>query len=353
MPSGNVSLYLDIYQGGNRTYEYLHLYLVPSRTREDKEKNRQTMMLAEAIRAKRIVEVMNGEYGFKRRTAMPLFAYFERIKDTRHGSTRRRYNAVLSLVKGYERRTSMMVADITPAWYNGLLRYMGGQGLAPNTMAVYVATVRCIINQAHRESYLQNNSILQIKGTGYEDTNRIYLTVDEVQRLVATPCDNDVTKRAFLFGCLTGLRHCDIRALTWGDVTEQDGYTRIIYRQSKTRGQEYLDINPQAAALMGVRGRDDVPVFPLMSWSSMSRHITDWRTRAGITKRVTFHSSRHTFAVMMLGIGTDIYTVSKLLGHRELSTTQVYAHVIDKAKREAVDSIPEILKTEKNAINRV
>lgn len=347
MPSGNVSLYIDIYVKGVRTYEYLHLYLVPEHNRKDKENNRQTMMLAEAICAKRLVEVRNGQYGFQQRAAVPLFAYMERIADTRHGSTRRRYNAVLQMVKGYERRTSMMVADITPAWYNGLMRYMEAQGLAPNTLAVYVATIRFIINQAHREGLFQSNPIAGIKGSGYEETNRIYLTVDEVQRLVATPCDNDVTKRAFLFGCLTGMRHIDIRALTWGDVTEQDGYTRIIYRQSKTRGQEYLDINAQAAALMGVRGRDDVPVFPLMSWSSMSRHITDWRTRAEITKRVTFHASRHTFAVMMLGIGTDIYTVSKLLGHRELSTTQVYAHVIDKAKREAVDSIPNLLQTEK------
>jgi site-specific recombinase XerD len=70
--------------------------------------------------------------------------------------------------------------------------------------------------------------------------------------------------------------------------------------------------------------------------------LFDWAKRAKINKHVTFHCSRHTFAVMMLGV-TDIYTVSKLLGHRELSTTQVYAHVIDKAKREAIDNIPDVI----------
>jgi site-specific recombinase XerD len=79
-----------------------------------------------------------------------------------------------------------------------------------------------------------------------------------------------------------------------------------------------------------------------MHWSSVRKHLFEWATAAGINKHVTFHSSRHTFAVMMLGV-TDIYTVSKLLGHRELSTTQVYAHVIDKAKREAVDNMPQLL----------
>jgi site-specific recombinase XerD len=93
---------------------------------------------------------------------------------------------------------------------------------------------------------------------------------------------------------------------------------------------------------MGSRGSDNDAVFPLMSWHAVRQHLKAWVKRTKISKHVTFHTSRHTFAVMMLGV-TDIYTVSKLLGHRELSTTQVYAHVIDKAKREAVDRIPDIL----------
>jgi site-specific recombinase XerD len=95
---------------------------------------------------------------------------------------------------------------------------------------------------------------------------------------------------------------------------------------------------------MGERGSDNEPVFPLMSWHAVRQQLLAWAKRAKITKHVTFHASRHTFAVMMLSV-TDIYTVSKLLGHRELSTTQVYAKVLDKAKREAVDNIPDLLKT--------
>jgi integrase len=236
----------------------------------------------------------------------------------------------------------MMLADITPAWFSSLLAYLNKQGFAPNTLAVYVATMRYIVNQAYREGLLPANPIANIKGIGYEETNRTYLTADEVRRLADTPCDNDVTKRAFLFGCLTGIRNCDIRSLTWADVHEQDGYTRIIFRQAKTHGQEYLDISAQASSLMGSRGRDNEPVFPLMSWHAVRQHLKAWAKRAKISKHVTFHTSRHTFAVMMLQV-TDIYTVSKLLGHRELSTTQVYAKVLDKAKRDAVDNMPQLL----------
>lgn len=344
MPSGNVSLYLSIYQQGVRTYEYLHLYLIPERSRKDKEQNRQTLQLAEAIRAKRLVEVRNGAYGFHERSEDLLLDYIRHIASTKTGSTRRRYNAMLAIVKSYERRRSMLVADITTAWFNGFSAYLDTQGLATNTRAVYVSTMRYCINEAYREGLLAANPIVGVRGAGYEETNRTYLTIDEVRKLAETPCDNDVTKRAFLFGCLTGLRHCDIRALTWGDVTQLGEFTRVIYKQTKTHGQEYLDISEQAATLMGERCGNDAPVFPLMHWSSVRKHLFSWVAAAGINKHVTFHASRHTFAVMMLELNTDIYTVSKLLGHRDVSTTQVYAHVLDKAKRDAVAKIPSVLK---------
>lgn len=343
MPSGNISLYLDIYHKGVRSYEYLHLYLSPDK--KDKEKNRETMMLAEAICAKRLVEVRNGQYGFKTTQAVSLRDYVQRIIETKNSSTKRRYDALDNILKGYC-RPSMMLTDITPAWFTGFLTHLGKQAYARNTLAVYVATMRYIVNQAHREGLLQTNPIANIKGVGYEETNRTYLTIEEVRKLAKTPCDNEVTKRAFLFGCLTGMRNSDIRAITWDDVHEQDGYTRIIFRQRKTHGQEYLDISAQAASLMGARGKDNEVVFTLMSWHAVRQQLLAWAKRAGIAKHVTFHASRHTFAVMMLGV-TDIYTVSKLLGHRELSTTQVYAKVLDKAKREAVDNIPNLLNTEK------
>jgi site-specific recombinase XerD len=64
--------------------------------------------------------------------------------------------------------------------------------------------------------------------------------------------------------------------------------------------------------------------------------------RAGITKKISFHNARHTFATLSLSCGVDIYTVSKLLGHKRLETTEIYARVIDERKRQAVELLPRL-----------
>ena len=132
---------------------------------------------------------------------------------------------------------------------------------------------------------------------------------------------------------------------TWGEVSTLAGRTRLIYRQKKTRSQEYLDITAQAAELLGERGDagpDDLVFDSIYHPQRTIDILRGWAAMAGIDKNITFHSGRHTFAVMMLTLGTDIYTVSKLLGHRSLQTTQIYAKIVDAKKQEAVDNIPQI-----------
>ena len=174
---------------------------------------------------------------------------------------------------------------------------------------------------------------------------REYLTIEELKRLASTECLYPEVGRAFLFSCLTGLRRSDIVKLTWGEVSTLAGRTRLIYRQKKTRSQEYLDITAQAAELLGERGDagpDDLVFDSIYHPQRTIDILRGWAAMAGIDKNITFHSGRHTFAVMMLTLGTDIYTVSKLLGHRSLQTTQIYAKIVDAKKQEAVDNIPQI-----------
>ena len=154
-----------------------------------------------------------------------------------------------------------------------------------------------------------------------------------------TPCD-DILKRAALFSALTGMRHSDIQKLKWSEVEEYNGGYRLNFTQQKTKGVEYMPISPQAYKLCGERKNDgELLVFaglPDPSW--ISKPLERWVKASGITKHITFHCFRHTYATLQLANGTDIYTVSKMLGHTNVKTTQIYAKVIDKKKDEATEA---------------
>lgn len=365
-PTGLYSLYLDIYLNGKRSYEYLKLYLVPETSKEDKRKNQETLKLAEAVRAKRLVDLQNSEYGFKSpfKEDSSFYEYYvamckERFKDDSMGNWGNWNSCLKHLLKYEPRLKQLKWRDIDKEFVQGFKDYLEHDAcawsedsrervkdrpLARNSKVSYFNKLRACCNKAYDERIIAHNPIRGIEGFKAEEGKRMYLTIDEVKLLAKTECHFPSVKRAFLFSCLTGLRWSDIVRLKWKDVYTQGDFTRIIFNQKKTHGLEYLDLTPEAVELMGKRGNPDDNVFEYFhSPHTANTTLRDWCMRAGINKHISFHSGRHTFAVMMLDLGTDIYTVSKLLGHREISTTQIYAKVLDKNKQAAVAKIPSIL----------
>lgn len=367
--TGLKSLYLDIYTNGSRSYEFLKMYLVPEKNRADKEKNKQTLLLAEAIKAKRIVELRNGLYGFANDSPSNIrfYDYYRSLCEKRLGAESRgnwgNWYSCLHHLKKYDKRENLTLKDITTEWVQGFRDYLENKAIAwendkrkrvkdkplsRNSKVSYFNKLRACLNQAFEEQLIRKNPIRGVEGFKAEEATRMYLTLEEVKKLAQTPCDYPNVKNAFLFSCLTGLRRSDILRLRWSDVYQQGEFTRIIFKQKKTSGQEYLDISAQAVELMGDKGDAEDYIFgDIYSPSITNNIIKVWVAKAGITKEITFHCARHTFATMMLDLGTDIYTVSKLLGHRELSTTQIYAKVLDKSKQAAVSSIPSIFEDSK------
>lgn len=356
LPSGKKSLFLDVTSGGKRYRENLKLFLVPERNRDDKSKNRETMRLAEVVRAQRLVEVQNREFGFKPRAirAVKFKPYFLALAKKRKKSSV--WMSCLSHIGAYCDADKLCFGDINKRWIEGFVTYLSAtdnrsatnsqRGLKSGTQYLYYAILRACLRQAIKDGIIVNNPLVGIVPPRPGDSSRQFLTMEELKKLAGTPCAHKPLKDAFLFSCLTGLRYSDIKKLTWGEVQKMDGYTRLVFKQKKTGGLEYLDIAPQAESLMGRRGNPADRVFAdfALSATSVCYTISQWVSRAGIVKHITFHSARHTFAVMMLDLDVDIYTVSKLLGHRELSTTQIYAKVLDKNKQKAVSSIPQILE---------
>jgi integrase len=132
--------------------------------------------------------------------------------------------------------------------------------------------------------------------------------------------------------------------MTWSEVRDEEkDVSRVNFRQQKTDGVEYLYISQQARDLLGERKDPNDRVFVGLKYSAVyNNEIVRWCNRAGISKHITFHSARHTNAVLLLENGADLYTVSKRLGHREIRTTAIYAKIKDEKMKEASNLIPEI-----------
>ena len=366
LANGSRSLYLDVYRNGKRQREFLKLYLIEATNAAEKEQNRQTLATAQAIRAKRQIELQNGEYSFTKqfREDTPFLSYYRKMMEERNKNpeTKGNYGNWKSCLRYLEiycdEKTTFR--DVTPEFVQGFKDYLEAaekddykvaagnikrnfEKLSTNTKLSYFNKIRACINQAYDERIIPVNPLRGIQGFKEAEVKRNYLTLEEVKKLAVTPCSIPLLKRTFLFSCLTGMRKSDIEKLTWEEVVKFGDYTRIEFKQKKTGGQEYLDIPAQAEKYLGERKAPTDKVFSGFSYGAwITTQLRKWCLTAGVTKEITFHCARHTFAVLMLDLGTDIYTVSKLLGHKDIATTQIYAKILDKNKQKAVSLIPDL-----------
>ncbi|AZB27425.1 site-specific integrase [Chryseobacterium bernardetii] len=212
--------------------------------------------------------------------------------------------------------------------------------ISQNTASTYFSVFKAALKEAFIDGYFTSDISAKVKSIPHEESRREYLTLEELNTLVETPCELDVLKRAALFSALTGLRHSDIQKLTWDEISIENEQAKINFTQKKTKGVEYMPISKQALQLCGEVGLPTDLIFKnLTNPAWISRPLKKWIESAGITKKITFHNFRHTFATLQLSSGTDIYTVSKMLGHTNVKTTQVYAKVVDEKKNKASQAI--------------
>ena len=375
LSNGNQSIYLDYYTGdvirkenyvgGKRKYEFLKLYLIPERTREDKAKNEATLALAKAIQSKRIVEVQNDAHGFQNtnKSRVNLLDYLENIgKQSAEQGSRNYARTVLNTVRALKlfRGDYIAFRDVDKEFLSEFTDYLrqmpkaskygvlktGGR-LSNNSVVSYYGTLRTAINRAYKEGIITVNPTKEFDFASkvrQEPSRREYLTLDELKTLINTECRHEIVKRAFLFSCLCGLRVSDIRKLKWCDLQRSGGRVRIEITMQKTKEPLYLPISDEALKWLPERGEanDSDYIFPLTHEGTVNDTLQHWAKVAGITKHISFHVARHTHATMMLTLGADLYTVSKLLGHKNIATTQIYAKIVDKKKEEAIGLIPNL-----------
>ncbi|MFZ4740350.1 MAG: phage integrase SAM-like domain-containing protein [Bacteroidales bacterium] len=351
-----ISLYLDYYHQGKRQYEYLQLYLSPEPEKgklkkEEKEENRKILSLAEAIRSKRHLELQNGIYGFQDQGKMKgsFVRYFEYLAEKRKDSEGNyaNWDSTLKHLKKFV-KFDVTFAQINKRWLEDLKEYLQNEARTPakkalsqNSASSYYNKVRAALREAYKEGIIQRNPADETEGIKQLETEREFLTLDELQAIVKHECEIPILKRAFLFSVLTGLRWSDIYKLRWSEIQHSNEIGNYIrFTQKKTKGAETLPISEQAVDLLGERTAANDRIFAGLIYSAWHNiKLQQWVTKAGISKTISFHCARHTYATLQLTLGTDIYTVSKMLGHKDLKTTQIYAKIIDARKQEAANKI--------------
>ena len=350
-PSGKVSLYLDFYPaiknprtGVESRREYEGIYIMKSpRTAQERRINATKLKQAEAIRAQRELSLINEQYGFidKSKAKMDAVEYFYSLMLTKGPKWLGAYDHFNKFVHG-----KCAFKDLNVELCNGFREYLltakrlnsKKLQISQNSASGYWSTFRAFLASAYKEGYLKENINDNLDKIELKETRREYLTMDELRRLYNTPCEFPVLREASLFSCLTGLRISDILALTWNDVRDfPDGGKCIRICTEKTDTEATIPISEEALALCGPPSSG--LVFKGLTRNMVNTYLKPWLKQAGITKYITFHCFRHTYATQLIAGGADIYTVSKMLTHKNVSTTQIYADLIDKKKREAAEVI--------------
>lgn len=366
LSDGNKSIYLDIYREGKRSYEFLKLYLVPEKSPIAKVQNEQVMASANAIKSQRIIELSNNAAGIKvdaTKTKILLCDWLQICKEQKRkkftAGTVASTQALIKNLAEYGDRIPMR--NIDKDYCIGFIEFLRnyrvklksdpktgeerpGKPLSAFTINARFELLTAVLNAAVREGIMAVNPISKIEKTEKTrrpESTRTFLTIDEVKKLIETPAERDDIKRAFLFSCFCGLRWSDVKQLTWADIEENNGryYANIIMQ--KTKEPLYLPLGQQALSFLPEHKNGDnmhTPIFNDIRFNSVTnKHLKKWCESAAINKTVTFHVARHTFATTSLTLGADLYTTSKLLGHTNISITQVYAKIVNEKKNEAVD----------------
>jgi integrase len=334
--------YLDIHVNGKRTWESLRLSVST-----DKKQNKEIMRLAEICRSKREAQIMSGEWGLldpvegKR----SLYGYMEELGKKR--DKKDMVNKCLKYLKEYQ-GGNIAIGQVTEKWIEDFQTYLLREtGLSKTTASRYSSAIRFTLRKAARDRIIPRNPAEGVKAIPIPESDKVFLTSGEIQRLANTDMGGSLgteIKRAFLFGCFTGLRISDLKSLTWGDIIREP--LQIAKRQEKTDRKVFIPLHHTAWGIIndGALHNYQEIIFPELTKTrtNTNQYLTAWAERAGLDKRIGWHTARHTFAVLSLESGAEIYTVSKLLGHTNLKTTQVYAKATDKMKREAVNGLPGI-----------
>ncbi|MBB6271904.1 integrase [Pedobacter cryoconitis] len=359
LKNGKVSLYLDFYPAirhpdtkklTRREFLKIYLYQEP-KTELERNHNKEMLKLGQHVCAKRLIEVQNNRFGFlsEARKDGKVLDFFKKEACKKKGSNYWGWEMAYRYFEDYA-GANFRFRDLSEEFCEEYRDYLLSgpavgrheRSIKINTAVSYFAKFRSLLKTMFRSKakLIDENLYEIVKPIKEQEVNREFLMLEEFHQLIQTPCDDQLLRRTCIFAVLTGLRFSDHKALRWGQVKGFTGNYYLQFNQEKTDGAETMPISDEAYAQLGLRGDPESFVFRGLRYSRLKPFLRKWISDAGIQKdNFSFHCLRHTFATLQLSLGTDLFTLMKLLGHRSIKSTQRYLHLIDQMKKDAVNRI--------------
>ena len=354
---GMLSYYLDYYPGYRDQetmktirHEGLNIYIYAN-PKNERERNFNAVMSekAEAIRCRRFESIVNDRYDFfdRHKLKADFLEYYRKQLRKHDQKWEFVYHHFYNFVHGKCTFEEIDI-DLCNKFREYLLnakQLRRDDRISKNSASGYWSTFRGLLKILYRNRLIKTNINDFLDKIETEDTPKDYLSVEELYKLAETPCKKPILKTAALFSCLTSLRISDILSLQWHEIVDFAAGGKCVHTiTQKTKTEDIIPISDEALQLIGYSPEKTGLVFKGLKRSWTQHPMKEWIREAGITKNITFHSYRRTYATLQGAAGTDIRTIQSNMAHKSITTTQWYMKVVDSNKREASNRISLIRK---------
>ena len=250
-------------------------------------------------------------------------------------STRENRRTTVALLQEY--CEGVTVEELTPGFVTKFEAWLVSRGYHTNTVGKHLTHLRIYVNAAILQGLMsEEDNPFHRRRIGRKPYSHTHLTPFEVEKLERTSLPQPLgqVRDAFLFCCYTGLRYSDFVRLTAANIQRGTEHTWVHLATQKTGADVRLPIDllfgGKALHLLNIYRDDVTALFRLPANSTVDKQLLAIARTAGIRKRFSFHSARHTNATLLLAQGVSVTTVQKLLGHRNVRTTMNYCEVVDR-----------------------
>lgn len=270
-------------------------------------------------------------------TSFILFFRQEVANSSLKESTKRNHLSTLALLQQFKKDVTF--SDLTFEFISSFEHFLQSNGYHTNTIAKHMKHLKRHINTAINKDYMeiQKYAFRKYKIKTVENKHT-HLSPEELEKLEKLKLTGRFTKMqktldAFLFCCYAGMRYSDFVNLSPDNIVEIRQEIWLIYKSIKTRTEVrlplYLLFEGKGIVILD-KYRDDLQgFFHLKDNSNVNKELIVISRLAGVAKRISFHTARHTNATLLIYNGVNITTVQKLLGHKSVKTTQVYTNIMD------------------------